>query len=347
MGPLEFQPIIKSIRWGGTRLGSQLHKPLDGRTDAAESWEIADQADGRSVVSCGPWAGRNLSNLLDTHSGEIFGDQPASKPFPLLIKFLDAHDRLSLQVHPNDQQALAYGADQRGKTEAWIIIAAEPDSRIYAGLKAGVDRPALADAVAAGRVESCVHSYRVTAGQVVFIPAGTVHAIGEGILLAEVQQQSNLTFRLHDWGRLGADGQPRELHVRQALDCIDFDRGPVDCVVPQDLIADHVAQNTPQAESAQQLVRCPYFGIDRHVARQPCSISTAGRFRILMITDGQGTLSAADADIRLQPGKTLLLPARCETLMLRPETALTWLETFVPHTESAPPDLGNTPGLDR
>jgi len=347
MGPLEFQPIIKSIRWGGTRLGSELNKPLDGLTDAAESWEIADQADGCSVVSRGPWAGRALSSLRDTHADAIFGDHPSSNPFPLLIKFLDAHDRLSLQVHPNDQQALAYGADQRGKTEAWIIIAAEPDSQIYAGLKDGVDRPSLADAMAAGRVESCLHSYRVAAGQAVFIPAGTVHAIGEGILLAEVQQQSNLTFRLHDWGRLGVDGQPRELHVQQALNCIDFDRGPVDCVVPENLLADQVAHEERDAELAQRLVRCPYFVIDRHSARQPRSISTEGRFRILIMTAGQGTLTAQGTDIRLQAGKTLLLPARCAPLVLRPEPSLTWLETYVPHAESAPQDHGGTHGLDR
>jgi mannose-6-phosphate isomerase len=335
MGPLEFEPIIKSIRWGGTRLGSELNKELDGRTDAAESWEIADQPDGRSVVSSGPWRGRTLSSLLDSHAADIFGDHPSHTQFPLLIKFLDAHDRLSLQVHPDNNQAAAYGVDQRGKTEAWFIMAAEPDSQIYAGLKEGVDRQDLENAIVTGRIEACLHRYHVEAGQAVFIPAGTVHAIGEGILLAEVQQQSNLTFRLHDWGRLGADGQPRELHLEQALACIDFDRGPVDCVEPKDLTAEASCAGRSKCDVVERLVDCDFFTIDRCSAQQSCSIQTRGQFRILMMTGGQGTLSGTQAEIHLEVGKTVLLPAGCESLILEPASSLTWLETFVPDPNGA------------
>ena len=330
MGPLEFQPIIKSIRWGGTRLGTELNKSLQGRTDAAESWEIADQPDGRSVVGSGPLQGRTLSSLLESQAHAIFGDHPTHAQFPLLIKFLDAQDRLSLQVHPNDKQALAYGPGQRGKTEAWFIMAAEPDSQIYAGLKSGIGRQDLEHAIAQDQLESCLHRYPVHAGQAVFIPAGTVHAIGEGILLAEVQQQSNLTFRLHDWGRLGADGQPRELHVAQALDCIDFDRGPVDCVVPTDLTAAARSRQSVESQGVQRLVGCEYFAIDRYTVGERCSVRTHGQFRILMMIEGRGTLSDIDSTIALEAGKTVLLPAQCETLQLQPESSLTWLEACVP-----------------
>jgi len=205
LGPLKFTPILKRIRWGGRRLGDVLNKPIAAFSDYAESWEICDHGADQSVVENGPWRGKTLQQLVREHADELLGKHRNLSQFPLLLKFLDAHDRLSLQVHPNDAQARRFVPGECGKTEAWVILAADPGSCIYAGLKAGVDERALREALAQGTVEQRLHRLTVVAGDCLYIPAGTVHAIGEGILLAEVQQSSDLTFRLFDWNRVGPD----------------------------------------------------------------------------------------------------------------------------------------------
>lgn len=324
MGPLLFEPIIKRIRWGGTRLGTRLNKPIGSADDAAESWEIADQPDGRSVVAAGPLAGSTLTEIVQQSPRELFGEGRECSQFPLLIKFLDAHDRLSVQVHPNDQQALSWGEHQRGKTEAWVIMDAEPGSKLFAGLEADVDRERFSEAIRSGEMTGVLHELEVQAGDVVFIPAGTVHAIAEGILLAEVQQQSNLTFRIHDWGRVGADGKPRQLHVAEALACTDFTRGPVSPCTPE-AIADQ--------PGVTRLARCDYFEIRRHVVAGHGQFQPADRFRILMVLAGRGELLADNQSISLAPGQTVLLPASCPAADLSTLEGLTLLETFVPDAD--------------
>ncbi len=205
------------------------------------------------------------------HGRQLCGTERRLHQFPLLVQFLDASDRLSVQVHPNDVQARFFDPNENGKTEAWVILDAKPDSRIYAGLKRSLDPFRLQRHLAAGTVEECLHSYAVRAGDCVFIPAGTVHAIGEGILLAEVQQSSDLTFRLHDWGRLGMDGQPRPLHVEESLACIDFDRGPVDPVVSR-----------LQNGATEELVSSEFFTLRRHTTHDSfCSPTTTAFMRCL------------------------------------------------------------------
>lgn len=321
MQPLVFEPIIKRIRWGGVRLGTVLGKPIGDAQDAAESWEIADQPAGRSVVARGPFQGQTLSNLLLNQPVDLFGSACRYQQFPLLIKFLDANDRLSLQVHPNDQLAREYGPEQNGKTEAWVILESVPGSQLFAGLKSGVGPADLEAAVKSNRLEDVVHQFEVQRGDVVFVPAGTVHAIGEGILLAEVQQQSNLTFRLHDWGRLGTDGKPREIHIEDSLRCADFDRGPVNTVQPERIESDH---------ELQQLVSCDHFVIRRHVVTQPTEFLPADMFRVLMVLEGRGRLVCEAETYDLPTGQTLLLPASCPEVSCIPAERLTILETYVP-----------------
>ena len=254
--PLQFTPLLKRIRWGGRRLGTHLGKTLGPENDYAESWELVDHGDDQSRVISGSWAGRTLHELVRDEGAALLGAQAGLGQFPLLVKFLDANDRLSVQVHPNDQQAAAAIPGERGKTEAWVILEAEPQACVFAGLKPGVDRPALAQAVAAGTVEECLHRVAVKPGDCIFIPAGTVHALGEGVLLAEVQQSSDITYRLHDWNRLGPDGRPRPLHIEASLECTDFSRGPVDPQVPQPL--------PPWGPIARErLVHADYFILDR------------------------------------------------------------------------------------
>lgn len=320
--PLQFEPLLKRIRWGGRRLGSVLGKPIGPEWDYAESWEICDHGNDQSVVAAGPFQGWTLQRLLRDRSQELLGRQADWNQFPLLIKFLDAHDRLSVQVHPDDAKAKRYDPRENGKTEAWVIVSAEPGSRIYAGLRPGVDAAALRAAIENVTVEECLHSTEVKPGECYFIPAGTVHALAEGIVLAEVQQSSDLTFRLYDWGRMGTDGKPRPLHLEQSLECTDFSRGPVAAATPVAVAgADH---------PCEELVRCPYFAIRRHTGRQPFELPQANRCSILMQVGGTLRLESPGGSDRMVLGETRLVPASAHPVRCVPESEMTLLEAFVP-----------------
>lgn len=319
MPPIHFHPLLKRIRWGGTRLGSVLGKPIGPESDYAESWEVCDHGQDQSIVDGGPFQGLTLQQLMAVHGPELCGSERRMRQFPLLVKFLDASDRLSVQVHPNDVQARFFNPHENGKTEAWVVLDAKPGSRIYAGLKHGVDAFRLQQHLNAGTVEECLHSYPVKAGDCVFIPAGTVHAIGEGILLAEVQQSSDLTFRLHDWGRFGTDGKPRPLHVEESLVCIDFDRGPVDPVNPRRL-----------NRVTEELVRSEFFTLHRHSWRKPFDVAIDGRFHVVMVLDGEGFLKSDGFSRQLKAGSTFLLPASCPPVTFEPDEDVILLDAFLP-----------------
>ena len=320
MDVIEFHPIVKRIRWGGRRLGTVLGKPIGSETDYAESWEIADHRDGQSVVASGEFAGWTLRRLIEEHGDELLGSATSGQ-FPLLIKFLDATDRLSLQVHPNDEQAKSFDPHENGKTEAWVIIDAQPGSCLYAGLQAGVDRETFKRHLEAGTVEECLHKFPVSAGDCVFVPAGTVHAIGEGVLLAEVQQQSNLTFRLHDWGYVDAEGNPRETHIQESLACTDFDRGPVDPVIST-LVA--IGGNTEE-----RLVDCAHFQIRRLQLGEPTRLAV-DRFQALIVLGGAVRLVTETRQTELAFGQTALIPAAIGSIELYPHERATILLASVP-----------------
>lgn len=324
MQVLQFQPILKRIRWGGMRLGTVLNKPLGNGSDYAESWEIVDHGSDQSIVVGGPLDAWTLSRLVEEHAVELLGIHANLSQFPLLVKFLDAQDTLSVQVHPNDQQARRFDPRENGKTEAWVILLAEPGSRLYVGLKEGVDRAQLSTQIADGTLPDCLHSFAVRPGDCVFVPAGTVHAIGAGILLAEIQQSSDLTFRLYDWGRLGSDGQPRELHLQEAMECIDFNRGPVDPVMSR-VIAD-------EPHRVEALVRSQHFSIDRHTASEPFAVTRDDRFRILMLLDGRAKIVCDTPSHILQRGQTVLVPAAAPESRIVPEDdkPITMLEAYLP-----------------
>ncbi len=310
MRPLAFRPILKRLRWGGRRLGTRLGKPIGREADYAESWEISDHGDDQSVVADGPLAGWTLTRLVAERNRDLFGRHAGLKQFPLLVKFLDAADRLSVQVHPDDRRATTYDPRENGKTEAWVVLDADLGSVLFAGLKPGVTAERLRTATAAGTVETLLHSFPVAPGDCVFIPAGTVHAIGEGVLLAEVQQSSDLTFRLHDWGRVGADGLPRSLHVEQAIACTDFDAGPVSPVPPR---------RTPHAAGVtDDLVTCGHFVLRRHVLTGPRTLLAEDRFRILTVVAGEAELLCDGETRPFRLGQTLLVPAASPTVTLRP-----------------------------
>lgn len=299
--PIFFQPILKRLIWGGRRLATILHKQLGPEHDYAESWEISDHRDDVSQVADGPLAGATLRALVREQGRALLGKAlRAPSQFPLLVKFLDANDVLSVQVHPDDERARRL-ANDNGKTECWVIVYAEPGSLIYAGLRAGVTRESFRAAIESGQVEPQLHRFEARAGDCIMIPAGTVHAIGAGVVMAEIQQMSDATFRVYDWGRTGPDGKPRTLHIPQALESIDFAAGPVNPIVPA---AEPMVWGTREA-----LTRCPYFALERLRLRAAAPVGSSDRFTILMGLGGRSEIRQGAERFALAFGQTQLLPA--------------------------------------
>ncbi len=300
--PLRFEPILRRLIWGGRRLGTVLHKPIGAGNDFAESWELADYRDAVSVANAGALAGTTLRDLVRHRGREVLGpDPPDAQQFPLLVKFIDAREVLSVQVHPDDEKGKRLAGDN-GKTETWVVVDAEPGSLIYAGLRPGVTREQFGAAIANEQVEPLLHRFPAQPGDCIMIEAGTVHAIGAGVLLAEIQQMSDATFRVFDWGRVGADGRPRELHVQQALESTDFARGPVN-----PLISAH--EPAGEGKFRERLSRCPYFALERWTIARPAVLGSSERFTILMGMAGSAEVRYQGQGARLSFGQTLLLPA--------------------------------------
>ena len=318
MYPLRFEPIFRRYIWGGFGLRDHLHKAT-GDDTAAESWEIVDHGDDQSIVLHGDLAGKTLRQLITDHANDLLGAKLAGElnsesiptqlrnRFPLLLKFLDANRDLSIQVHPDDAFGATLTPPDLGKTEAWIVMDAKPGAKIYAGLKDGVTESDFRAAAASGETPSMMHSFEPKVGDCVFIKAGTQHAIGAGLLIAEIQQASNTTFRIDDWGRVDADGNPRDLHIEQGIAATDFDRGPVAASVP---VADE--------NGIETLVSCDKFTIRRHRTDSAIHVGGDGRFRILTLLQGKIKIEGDLADQPLGRAETALLPACLDATLLTP-----------------------------
>lgn len=239
---LRFQPLYQERVWGGRALETALGRslPANGAGPIGESWEIVDRAEAQSIITGGPLHGLSLRRALTEHAADIMGPKwPAEKPFPILVKWLDCRERLSLQVHPPAAVAQALGHEP--KTENWYIAHTAPDAQLIVGLRRGVTREQFEAAIADNSVEKCVHHFRVAAGDSILVHSGQVHAIDAGNLILEIQQNSDTTYRVYDWGRMGLDGQPRELHVAESLRSIDwndFEPAPVRAAPTSGTIAD-------------------------------------------------------------------------------------------------------------
>ncbi len=318
--PLIFKPTFRDYIWGGRRLGSVLNKPIPEEGIYAESWEVVDHGEDQSVVDNGPLAGKTLGELVQEFPEDLFGIKKPSETFPLLFKFLDANRDLSIQVHPDDAQGALLDPPDLGKTEAWYILDAEPGAKVYVGLKEGVTREDLARAVEADQVIDAMHVLEPQAGDCLFIPANTVHALGKGLLVAEIQQASNTTFRLYDWGRMGADGKPRALHIDQSLETIDFEKGPVQPQEPQ-------PTSDPDIE---RLVTCDKFILDRWQFDDTKSIGDEKRFHIVAILEGKVRCSHAQLEKALGKGATFLIPAGCGAVSLRALEPTVLLDMYGP-----------------
>ena len=297
--PLTFEPIFKSMLWGGRRLPGFLGRPAPTPDPVGEAWVLSDVDGSLSTVAAGPFAGRTLRSLIAEFPRELFGVAvPADGRFPLLLKFIDAKQELSVQVHPCDVKAVALaGPGKRGKTEAWVVLDRDPaTSRIYAGFRPGVTAADFRAALASGTAADTLHAFTPDLGGGVFLRAGTVHAIGADILLFEVQQTSDITYRLYDWDRVDAKtGKSRDLHVDHGLTCSDFAAGPCHPVKPR--------------AGRQELAGCEYFTLHRATSDSTLTVGAAGACRVVVGVAGRGELVWAGGREPVGPGSVLLLPA--------------------------------------
>ena len=318
--PLRFEPVLRRYLWGGRRLESLLGKSLGDGDDYAESWELVDRGDDQSIVAQGPLAGRSLSDVLAAHGEALLGRHHPLSRFPLLLKFLDCNRTLSVQVHPNDEQAARLDPPDLGKMEAWVVLAAEPGSVIYAGLKPGVDAAALRQDLERGTCESCLHKIEPKVGDCLFIPPGLVHALGQGLVVAELQQSSDVTFRLFDWNRLDPAGNLRPLHIEQALEVIDYDHGPVQVQTPRPTDQPHV----------ERLVTCDKFIWDRWTINQPQTIGGDDRFHVLAVIEGAVKIAGDPSGQPIEKGQVVLLPAEMGMTELQVDAPCVLLDGYLP-----------------
>lgn len=300
-GPLLLKPAFKDYIWGGSRLKTDFGKATE-MTPLAESWELSCHEDGPSVILNGPWAGRTLKAYLEAHPQHLRAGADAGTEFPLLIKLIDAARSLSVQVHPDDEYARRE-ENSFGKTEMWYVVDAEPGAGIYYGFKERITLEEMEEAIKTDTLTDRLNWVSAKPGDVFFIPAGTVHAIGAGLLIAEVQQSSNLTYRVYDYGRVGADGKPRALHIKKALD-VALREQPVNPVGPTE------PARAVDGGEIQPLVNCEKFDVSALTVRglMRGRVETQS-FHALMCLNGAGALVAGGHSVPLAKGQTVFLPA--------------------------------------
>lgn len=310
--PLTFEPIFKERVWGGRNIERLYGKPLPPGNPIGESWEITDRPEGISVVANGALKGRTLRWLMENHRQAILGaDAAPTGPFPVLIKILDAQETLSVQVHPPPALAKQFGGEP--KTEMWFITEATPDAALYAGLKRGVTQSEFEERLGNGTVAEALHRVSTKAGDCLFLPSGRLHAIGAGNVLFEIQQNSDTTYRVFDWNRVGLDGKPRELHVRQSLASIDFED------FEPGLIESKYSRN--EVFSVRYLVDDPLFRVDAcQVKRGKRFYLTSDSVQIVGVVRGTLAIEHGGTTLPLKSGEFCLLPACLGRTALTAET---------------------------
>jgi mannose-6-phosphate isomerase len=295
--PLTFQPIFVERMWGGRRLESELHKKLPPQKPIGESWEIVDRSEAQSVVAGGPLGGRTLHELWTQQREGIFGDLADTPRFPLLIKILDAQEKLSLQVHPPENVASKLGGEP--KSEFWYVAAANPDAEVFVGFREPITRDTFEEKLRNGTVIDYIHKIAVQSGDAIFLPAGRVHAIGAGNLLIEIQQNSDTTYRVFDWNRTDpTTGMKRELHIQQAIQCIDFE---------------DVRPKLIHSEG-ELLISHSLFEIRKWNLNEAREAAPLGQFAIVCCLTG----NLSCAKVKLAPGDFFLIPAHLGHRKLKP-----------------------------
>lgn len=318
--PLRFDPIYQYRLWGGRRLSGLLSAPLPGDGPIGEAWVLSDRTDCQSLVANGPLKGQTIGQVTEQYREQLMGKLSSRFcRFPLLLKFLDAHAMLSVQVHPSDAHPELIPAGDTAKTEAWVVIEAGNRSRIYAGLKAGTTAGDLQRSLATGTIADRLVDIVPKPGDAVFIPAGTVHTLGGGVVVFEIQQNSDVTFRLYDWGHVDAKtGQPRPLQVDQALVSVDFANCKSGLVTP-------IVVTTSPVER-ERLFDCEPFLLWRLRGESPFSVGAAEMPRVLVCIEGVGKLEHRGISYAVGKGEVWLLPAVVGVCEFRPNNAVTLLE---------------------
>jgi len=319
--PLKFSPILKDKIWGGTKLKSLFNKPAESNK-LGESWELSGYEGDESVVTNGFLEGNNLTELIEIYMGELIGDTIFDEyglSFPLLFKLIDANENLSIQVHPGDEVA-AERHNSYGKTEMWYVVDADQGGELIIGFSDDCSRETYLKAMAEDRVEDLLHKVPVTKGDVFFIPAGTVHAICKGVVVAEIQQSSDITYRIYDYNRKDDTGKERELHTEEALDVINFEASKQPKTVYKPLLN----ETTP-------LITCDYFTtnmlrFDKRVDRQYAKIDS---FVVYMCLEGNFTIEFKGDKTTVTKGDTVLIPASIDELTLTPDSNVTLLEVYI------------------
>ena len=323
MYPLKFQNIFKSVVWGGEKIA-----PFKGvntqQKNIGESWELSGVKGNESIVAEGPLAGRTITSLAEEYKGALLGDKvyaATGAEFPLLIKFIDARDDLSIQVHPDDAPAAERHNGSKGKTEMWYVVQADEKAHLMSGLSKEITPEEYAAKVADNTITDVLHDYDVHAGDVFFLPAGRIHSIGKGCFIAEIQQTSDITYRIYDFGRLGLDGKPRELHTELSKAAIDY------TVLP-----DYKTQYQSIKNQENEIVSCKYFTtslyeLDKEVTKDMSGLDS---FVIAICVEGSGSLTDSEGNVvSLSQGETVLIPACSRSFTLRPEGNMKVITSYI------------------
>jgi mannose-6-phosphate isomerase len=299
--PLTFRPIYKERIWGGRTLETVFGRELPSNLPIGESWELSDRPGDISIIESGPFEGKDLHWLVENHTRELLGEvAPQNGRFPLLIKFLDAQEKLSLQVHPPHHVAQQLRGEP--KTEMWYLVDAKPGADLYVGLRRGINRASFEQRVRTSEVAECFHRVPVRAGDAMFVPSGRVHAIGAGCLICEVQQNSDTTYRVFDWNRTGPDGQARALHIPEALASIDFEDF-------EPALVDAAYAGDAQSQ-VRPLVKCPYFEVEVRQLAPGVPLNWRPGPAVAAVLKGTLQITGGDcAQVVLGPGRCCLIPA--------------------------------------
>jgi mannose-6-phosphate isomerase len=322
--PLRFEPIYQYRLWGGRRLASLLAAPLPNDGPIGEAWVLSDRDDHASKIANGPLQGQTIGRVMEQSQEQLMGKLARRfQRFPLLLKFLDAHEMLSVQVHPGCAREWPPARDGTAKTEAWVVLESGKESRVYAGLKPRTTADILRQSVTSGTLADHLVSIAPKPGDGVFIPAGTVHSLGGDVVVFEVQQNSDTTFRLYDWGHVDTKtGRPRELEVDQALACVDFVDGAAGLVRPT------VEAATPGER--ERLFDCNAFQLWRLHGESPFTVGAADVPRVLVCTEGSGQIEHGGESYAVRKGEVWLLPAVVGSCTFRPSSAIGLLEIAIP-----------------
>lgn len=320
--PFKFVPILKTLVWGGAAIAPYKGIETDQK-NIGESWELSGVKGNESVVVNGPLAGKSIAELVQEYKGELVGKhvyEQTGDEFPLLIKFIDALTDLSIQVHPDDALAAARHNGSKGKTEMWYVVSAAPGAHLYAGLSKSITPEEYAAKVADGSITEVLARHEVHPGDVFFLPAGRIHAICGGCFIAEIQQTSDITYRLYDYGRLGLDGKPRQLHTELAKDAIDYK-----------VYDNYRTAYTPVKDEEVELVSCRYFTTSVYDLTLPYArdLSEIDSFLVLMCLEGAGSLQVDGETVTVRQGETVLIPASADDLCLIPDPTMKVLTSYI------------------